>query len=60
MLKNILIYIKYILTIYMDKKMNDIISDIEEVIHWYIRENKTNEQEFLNFLDTINKLSVSY
>lgn len=44
----------------MDKKMNDIISDIEEVIHWYIRENKTNEQEFLNFLDTINKLSVSY
>lgn len=60
MLKNILIYIKYILTIYMNKKMNDIISDIEEVIQWYIKENKTNEQEFLNFLDTINKLSVSY
>jgi len=60
MLKNILIYIKYILTIYMNKKMNDIISDIEEVIQWYIKENKTNEQEFLNFLDAINKLSVSY
>lgn len=44
----------------MNKEMNSIISDIEEVIQWYIKENKTNEQEFLNFLDTINKLSVSY
>lgn len=44
----------------MDKIMNGIISDIEEVIQWYIKENKTNEQEFLDFLDKINKLSVSY
>ena len=44
----------------MELAMQLVINNIEQIIR-YAEENKdTNKQEFLDFLDKINELSVSY
>lgn len=37
-----------------------VISNLQQVIEYAEKEQLTNTQEFLNFLDKINELSVSY
>lgn len=37
-----------------------VISNLQQVIEYAEQEQLTNTQEFLNFLDKINELSVSY
>ena len=39
---------------------NLVISNLQQVINYAEKEQLTNTQEFLDFLDTINGLSVSY
>ena len=39
---------------------NLLIANLQQVIDYAEREQLTNTQEFLDFLDTINGLSVSY
>lgn len=39
---------------------NLVIANLQQVINYAEREQLTNTQEFLAFLDTINGLSVSY
>lgn len=44
----------------MEEKAQSIIKEIEDLVELVIRNQTTNEQWFLNFLDTLNRISVEF
>lgn len=44
----------------MEEKAQSIIKEIEDLVELVVRTQTTNEQWFLNFLDTLNRISVEF
>lgn len=44
----------------MKETMQKILNEIEEVVEYYVEYELTNTQEFLNFMDSLNEISVRY
>lgn len=44
----------------MKETMQKILNEIEEVIEYYVEHELTNTQEFLDFMDSLNEISVRY
>lgn len=44
----------------MKETMQKILNEIEEVIEYYVEYELTNTQEFLDFMDSLNEISVRY
>ena len=44
----------------LESLQNDLLADLRQVIDYAEENNLTNTQEFLDFLDIINELSVSH
>lgn len=44
----------------MRETMQKILNEIEEVVEYYVEYELTNSQEFLDFMDSLNEISVRY
>lgn len=44
----------------MKETMQKILNEIEEVVEYYVQYELTNTQEFLDFMDSLNEISVRY
>ena len=44
----------------LESLQNDLLADLRQVIDYAEENNLTNTQEFLDFLDIVNELSVSH
>lgn len=44
----------------MKETMQKILNEIEEVVEYYVEYELTNTQEFLDFMDSLNEVSVRY
>lgn len=44
----------------MKETMQKILNEIEEVVEYYVEYELTNSQEFLDFMDSLNEISVRY